>query len=298
MIRWTVDYGDGPQAVEIPHAWRQDVSVTWEGPATYACTLPPPAPDDWLVFEGVSYRARVWLNGEVAAEHEGIWDAFAVPLGSCAGRPVDVQVEVTKNGGRSFPVRDVLSGFLPYVYHTFGGIFRPVQVVAPALDPALGSPAPATRVRVSGSKILVDGRPFHMRGVLSWGWYPEIGHPHPPPEVIAREVSLAREMGFNTVKFCLWVPPHEYLEELNRQGMFAWLELPLWSPGPTINFERIAGELERIVRQYRRHDNVIAWTVGCELGASLEPDRREALTRLVQDLTGCPLVRDDSGGVF
>jgi hypothetical protein len=313
---WTVDYGDGPRPCAIPHAWRQDVDVRWEGPATYRTTLREPgfemAPFSsksrgqdalgtpragrlrYLLFEGVSYRARVFLNGELRAEHEGIWDAFAVSLEGFEGQEVEVKVEVLKNGGPTFPVPEVASGFLPYVYHTFGGIWRDVWLCEgpPDLEP----PAPPCRVAVQGTKIEVDGKPFYLRGVLTWGWYPELGHPSPDDEEILREVGLMKQMGFNTCKFCLWVPPHRYLETLAEEGMFAWMELPLWLPtADPQKQEQMFEELMRIVLQYRRHSNIVAWTCGCELSETTSAEFRKRLYEMVKELTGAALVKDNSG---
>jgi len=297
IVRWTVRYdaSSDPVEIQVPHAWRQDVSVTFEGPVTYHAVIEVPRGESHLIFRGVSYAAEVYIEGESVFVHRGIWDAFAVPLSKYAGKSVNVDVSVVKNGGESYPVRDVASGFLPFVFNTFGGMFGEVELVRGAAQ--LDQPALPSRVSFEDSKIYVDGMPFYVRGLLHWGWYPELGHPNVPELVIRDEVQAARARGFNLVKFCLWVPPQRYLEILREEGMEAWLELPLWDP--TSSPERqaeIAEELERIVRQYRRHDNIIIWTVGCELSTSTSPAYREFLTNLVRNLTGCPLVKDNSGG--
>jgi len=296
MKGWTVDYGEGEQPIEIPHAWRQDVPVDWEGPSIYRTTLDVETPDQWLVFDGVSYRAEVFVDDRLAVDHHGVWDAFAVPLGE-PRKEVRVEVRVTKNGGPSFPVKDVLSGFLPYVFHTFGGIFRPVKLVKSLSDPTeLPKPVVKPRVKVDGSQLFIDGEPFYMRGVLTWGWYPEYGHPNPPEDFIRRELEIIRDLGFNTVKFCLWLPSHEFLDLLEEYGLWAWVELPLWLPTNDISkLAPLDSEVRRIVRQYRHHDRVIAWTVGCEL-SDTPRSFREELVKFVQSETGCPLVKDNSGG--
>jgi hypothetical protein len=58
----------------------------------------------------------------------------------------------------------------------------------------------------------------------------------------------------------------------------------------------MAEELERIVRQFRHHDNIVVWTVGCELSTSTPAEYRRYLTQTVRNLTGCPMVKDNSGG--
>lgn len=298
LEHWTVRYGEQetPRAVAVPHAWRQDVAVTWEGPAYYETDVAVPEGGGWLVFEGVSYAAEVRVDGVPVAAHNGIWDAFSVPLRAAAGTTVHLEVRVLKNGGSSYPVSDVASGFLPFVFHTFGGLYRDVWLHATRDDP-LGNPPPAPRSRIcaEGARLLLDGRPFYMRGVLNWGWYPEVGHPNPPDATVRKEFAQMRAMGFNTVKCCLWVPSHRWLELAAEAGLAVWLELPLWDPSAD-HLDSMRAELERIVRQIRRHEAIVCWTIGCELGASTPPGFRQELVEFVRAETGCPLVKDNSGG--
>jgi len=280
------------EAVTLPHVWTPpDISVEDEGPYVYECRASLQQPM-WLVFEGVSYAADVSVNGRFALRHEGIWDAFAVPL---PADEVVIEVSVTKNGGPTFPVKEVLSGFLPYVYQTWGGIHGDVWLSE--TEPILERPAALPSVEVVGTQLFVEGQPFWMRGALTWGWYPETGHPHPPAEVIEREIAQMKAMGFNTVKFCLWLPPHRYLEALRRHGMWAWLELPVWLPSADPAAQaRWVEEIQRIVRQYRHHPAIFAWTIGCELSQETTAEWRRDLTEWVREATGCPLVKDNSGG--
>ncbi len=277
VTRWTVDYGDGPHPLSLPHAWGQDTSVTWEGPAVYKTEVDAPREGGTLRFHGISYAADVLVNGEKAVHHEGMWDAFDVPL---PGGKVAVEVHVTKNGGPVYPVRDVLSGFLPFVYQTFGGIYREVELLEEA-DVAF-QPAPPQELP-------------YVRGILHWGWYPEFGHPNPDAETIRKEVREAKALGFNLIKFCLWVPPHRYFDILEEEGMLAWLELPLWDPNPN-QLAKLADEIERIVLQYRHHASIAIWTIGCELSAGVQHEFRREMVDLVQALTGNPWVKDNSGG--
>jgi len=297
LERWTVDYGDGPREVRVPHAWNQAVPVDWEGPAVYRTILQVPPGPSWLVFHGASYEASVWLDGQPACVHRGIWDAFSVRLASYGNRTIGVEVRVVKNGGEKFPVRRVASGFLPFVFQTFGGLFREVELVRGEADPVSPRAPARPRATVEGTRILVDGVPLYVRGLLHWGWYPEIGHPNPDEATIRQEVRNAKDLGFNLVKFCLWVPPHRYLDILAEEGMWAWLELPLWDPSPEeADQKQMWDELERIVLQYRHHPEILLWTCGCELSSTMTADARRDLYQMVKRHTGGPLVKDNSGG--
>lgn len=286
---WTVDYGDGPKPVQIPHAWGQDVPVDWEGPAIYRATVEVQE-YRYLRFTGISYHAEVFLDGESVREHTGIWDAFDIELDAHEGKTMTLEVHVTRNGGDRFPTPSVLSGFLPYVYNPFGGIFRPAHLTNSPISEA----QPATEIAVEDGVITFRGQPHSPRGVLHWGWYPDLGHPHPDETRIRSEIRAIRSLGFNHVKFCLWLPPHIYLEILDEFGMTGWLELPLWAP-EGVDYEAALAEMERIVRQYRRHPNILAWTIGCELSNDTSAEWRERAVKRVRELTGAPLVRDNSG---
>lgn len=297
-LTWTVDYGNGPVPCTLPHAWRQDVSLEFEGPVTYRSSGFLVPSDARVRFGGVSYHAEVSaiVDRQVhpLGEHDGIWDAFEFDLSAFAGRECELVVRVIKNGGSTYPVRDVASGFLPYVFGTFGGIHRPVEVTT---APTMAQAIPPTRTSLDGHRVLYDGRPLYIRGVLHWGWYPELGHPSPSRSVIESEIDRIEKLGFNHVKFCLWVPPHEYFKALAERGLTVWLELPLWDPRcEPESLNRIEAEMGRIIDEYAIHPNIIAWTVGCELYDERTIPMRERLVRKIQSLTGCPLVKDNSGG--
>ncbi len=152
-------------------------------------------------------------------------------------------------------------------------------------------------VQVKGDTILLNGEPVYPRGILHWGWYSQHLAPNPTAEEIRSELQQLREMGYNMVKFCLWVPPQHYLHLCDEMGMLAWVELPMWLPEVTPAFQRqVVDEYTRIVLQLRGHPSIIVWTLGCELSDGASASFLEKLYRLVKRLTDSPLVRDNSGG--
>ena len=152
-------------------------------------------------------------------------------------------------------------------------------------------------LQVKGDTIVLNGEPIYPRGILHWGWYPQHLAPNPTEEEVRAELRALREMGYNMVKFCLWVPPPHYLHLCDEMGMLAWLELPMWLPEVTPAFQRqTIEEYTRIVFQTRGHTSIILWTLGCELSDSVSAPFLEKLYWLVKRLTDSPLVRDNSGG--
>ena len=83
-----------------------------------------------LCFRAVSYYCDVWLNGEKIGSHEGMWDSFSFMTGTALREGENVLIlDIWKPGYSEedrFPLREVLSGFIPDVLCTFGGIWDDV----------------------------------------------------------------------------------------------------------------------------------------------------------------------------
>lgn len=152
-------------------------------------------------------------------------------------------------------------------------------------------------VAVDGATILLNGESIYPRGVLHWGWYLHTHAPNPDLETATRELQTAQQCGFNLLKACLWVPNREYLSLCDRLGLLVWLELPLWLPQmDEVQQAQAQREYAAIVRQVRNHPSIVLWTLGCELSTRFPSDTLGTLYTLVKQLTGSPLVRDNSGG--
>ena len=149
---------------------------------------------------------------------------------------------------------------------------------------------------VHGTQLRLNGNPFYPRMVLSWGWYPDRHTPTPSVAQIRADFAQLQAMGFNGVKVCLWVPPAEYLDIADEMGMVIWLELPMWLPQPTAEFDaQTTHEYTAIVTQVRHHASVLLYTIGCELNRRVRGDILQALYLLVKRLVPGALVRDNSG---
>lgn len=147
-----------------------------------------------------------------------------------------------------------------------------------------------------GNQILLNGKPVFPRMVLSWGWYPDQIAPNPSAARIRADLERLRALGYNGVKLCLWFPPQVYFDLADELGMLLWVELPVWLPVMNEFFKRQApDEIAALVRQARNHPAVILYTLGCELNEEADPATVQSLTRLVKNLAGDALVRDNSG---
>jgi len=148
----------------------------------------------------------------------------------------------------------------------------------------------------AGKQLLLNGDPACLRGVLNWGWYPDILCPAPSDEAIRDEFRRVRTLGFNLVKLCLYVPSARYFEIADEEGMLLWLELPLWLPEVTDSLRAHAPvEYADLMAQIHHHPSVVIYSLGCELDRTVDAAWIAMLDEVVRDRAAGVLVCDNSG---
>lgn len=147
-----------------------------------------------------------------------------------------------------------------------------------------------------GDQLLYNDEPLMVRGILSWGWEPQRIAPNYTPEQARGEMRRVRQLGFNLVKLCLFVPNQVYFEIADQEGMLLWLELPMWLPQITpAMHETIKAEYAAMTRLALDHPSVVLYSLGCELSQVVGGRLLEDLNTVVRDLVTGVLVCDNSG---
>ena len=99
--------------------------------------------------------------------------------------------------------------------------------------------------------------------------------PAPDEVTIRDEFRRVRELGFNMVKMCLYVPSPLYLDIADEEGMLLWLELPMWLPEVTPRLRQQApNEYAAIMAAVHHHPSIVIYSLGCELNQSVSADCR------------------------
>ena len=132
---WEFKLGDGERhAIPVPSAWETHVADKLaDGPAFYRRQFT--VPESWLgstvialEADAISFDATLRVNGEVAGTHQGMWSPFQIDITPFVRTGENtIEFEVWKPG-RRFPARESLSGFLPDVATTFGGIWQGIRI--------------------------------------------------------------------------------------------------------------------------------------------------------------------------
>jgi len=147
-----------------------------------------------------------------------------------------------------------------------------------------------------GEQVRLNDVPLCLRGALNWGWYPDRLCPDPSEATIRDEFRRIRELGFNLMKLCLYVPSPRYFEIADQEGMLLWLELPLWLPEVSHHLQQQAPvEYAEIIAAVHHHPSIVIYSLGCELEDNVDPEWLAQLDAIVRNGTGDVLVCDNSG---
>jgi len=155
-------------------------------------------------------------------------------------------------------------------------------------------------VESKGTQILLNGKPLMVRGMLHWGYYPDLFTIDPSEERIRQEFEDLRAAGFNLVKVCLFMFPRRFYEIADETGMLLWQEYPTWL---YVNFPQagdnrldkdFAREYPEWFRYDRNHPSIILRDLTCEAHINPNWDLLERTYRIGKEMTGGALICDNS----
>lgn len=81
-------------------------------------------------------------------------------------------------------------------------------------------------IRTEGGKILLNDKPYYMRGVLDQDYYPDTDSVPPSQEFIEDQFKLALATGYNCFRVHIKVADPRYYAAADKVGMLIWTEIP------------------------------------------------------------------------
>lgn len=150
-----------------------------------------------------------------------------------------------------------------------------------------------------GHQILLNGQPISIRGILHWGYYPDLFTIDPSEERIRQEFRDLRAAGFNLVKVCLFLFPKRFYEIADEEGILLWQEYPLWQTvphvGDTDDHDKIRSEYAEWIRFDRNHPSVVLRDLTCEANpAVVDMEFLGEIYDMAKAMTDDALLEDNS----
>ena len=116
-------------------------------------------------------------------------------------------------------------------------------------------------IETRDGQILLNGRPFYLRGALDQDYYPDLICTPPSQEYIEAEFRKAKEMGLNCLRVHIKVADPRYYAAADKVGLLIWTELPnhglLSDEAKRRARETLAGMVERDWN----HPSIGIWTI-------------------------------------
>jgi beta-galactosidase/beta-glucuronidase len=114
-------------------------------------------------------------------------------------------------------------------------------------------------IAARGRRILLNGRPYFLRLVLSQAWWPESHLAAPSGDALREEVEHVRALGFNGVRLHQSVADPRFLAWCDRIGLLVWAEMPAAYEFSPRAVERVAREWTEVLARDANAPCVIAW---------------------------------------
>lgn len=90
-------------------------------------------------------------------------------------------------------------------------------------------------VRIDGwgvPRILLNGSPYFMLGLLDQGWWPDGLYTAPTYDAMTYDIEVTKALGYNTIRKHVKVEPATWYAACDRIGLLVWQDMP--SSGPYI----------------------------------------------------------------
>ncbi|MGN6703393.1 MAG: glycoside hydrolase family 2 protein, partial [Burkholderiaceae bacterium] len=154
---------------------------------------------------------------------------------------------------------------------------------------------------VNRDRVMLNGRPYHLRLVLDQGYWPDTLLTAPSDEALKRDVELAKAMGFNGVRKHQKIEDPRYLYWADKLGLLVWEEMPSAYRFTPRAIHRLVREWTEVIDRDYSHPCIIVWVPfneswGVPNLTSTQAHRNavEALYHLTRTLDGTrPVIGND-----
>jgi len=151
---------------------------------------------------------------------------------------------------------------------------------------------------IQDGQFLLNGTPIYIKGVLLQPHYPINLVAPADPEMLVRELTLAKEAGFNLIRSHLRPAPPGYLELTDRLGLLVYAETSLgWIKDNPRLLEQGRREIDELIARDRNHPSVVFWGIFNENPAAAAANS-DSLIRFARSLDPTRVVVDNSGGTM
>lgn len=140
------------------------------------------------------------------------------------------------------------------------------------------------RIETRGDRILLNGEPVYLRGVLDQGFWPESGYAAPDGAALRRDVELALAAGYNLVRKHIKLEDPRWLSWADRLGLLVWAEPPCTGRYSREAIARYEAQLAPWTARDGNHPSIVLWGLyneewGLDWRVGEDTERQQAVER-------------------
>jgi beta-galactosidase/beta-glucuronidase len=148
------------------------------------------------------------------------------------------------------------------------------------------SPCGVRELGRDGGRVLLNGAPLYLRGVLDQGYFPGGWYAAASDADLRRDVELVRSLGFNCARKHQKLEDPRWLHWADRLGLLVWSEMPSGRDFSTALVSDLAREWTEAVRRDRGHACIVAWVPFNESWGAWNQARRPEERAFVEGVAG------------
>jgi hypothetical protein len=130
-----------------------------------------------------------------------------------------------------------------------------------ALQDCVDSYTGLREVQCANGRVLMNGKPIFLRGILDQGYFPKGWYTALDDEALCRDVELTKAMGFNFVRKHQKIEDPRYLYWADKLGLMIWAEMPAGRIFSDQLSSALAEQWPDALRRDRSHPSIVGWVV-------------------------------------
>lgn len=115
------------------------------------------------------------------------------------------------------------------------------------------------KIQADKKGIRLNNSPVYLKMILAQNYWKQSGYTMPDEDAAIRDISLAQEAGFNSLRIHQKIEDERFLFYCDVMGMFVWGEFPAGYEFDDVAVKRLTTEWMDAVRQQYNHPAIIAW---------------------------------------
>ncbi len=135
-------------------------------------------------------------------------------------------------------------------------------------------------VKISGHKVLINGKSVFQRLVLDQGFYPDGIYTAPTEEDLIKDIKLSLDAGFNGARLHEKVFEPRFLYHCDKLGYLTWGEYPNWGiqHADAENIFSYLSEWQEAVMRDFNHPSIVGW---CPFNETWDVDSKAQLNEFL-----------------